>query len=99
MISLLVYLQEGILSRKINLSISKNHVISQILGNKINIFTGRQSKTKNKTCFLPVRFDLELTSFLEICVGKKLWCSVFSNMRDTNCAFTHLDVISVFLIG
>ena len=65
----------------------KNPVISQILGNKINIFTGRQSKTKNKSCFLPVRFDLELTSFLEICVRKKLWRSVLSNMRDTKCAF------------
>ena len=58
-------------AQKINLNISKNPIISQILGNKINIFTGRQSKTKNKSCFLPVRFDLELTSFLEICVRKE----------------------------
>ena len=70
-------------ARKISFSVSKNPINSQILGNKINIFTGRQSKTKNRSCFLPARFDLELTSFLEICVHKKLWRSVLSNMRDT----------------
>ena len=43
----------------------------QILGDKVNIFTCRQSKTKTKCCFLPVCFDLGLTSFLEICVRKK----------------------------
>ena len=34
-------------ARKINLRISKNPIISPILGNKINIFTSHQSKTKN----------------------------------------------------
>ena len=63
-----------------------NHItcISQILGNKINIFTGRQSKTKNRSCFLLVRFDLELTSFY---VHKKLWCSVKATCAIQNARF------------
>ena len=50
--------------------------ISQIFRNKINIFTGCQSKTKNRNYFLLVGFDLELMLFLEICVRKKLCRSV-----------------------
>ena len=45
--------------------VSKNPIISQILGNKINIFTGHQSKIKNRSCFLPVLFDLELMPYLK----------------------------------
>ena len=74
-------------ARKFNLRISKNPIVAQYWGNKINIFTSHQSKTKNKSCFLPVCFDLWLTSFLDICVCKKRWRSVLSNMRDIKCAF------------
>ena len=86
-ISSLVYLQEGILCMKNQLKHLKNPIVSQILGNKIKIFTSHQSKAKNRSCFLPVRFDRELTSFLEICVRKRLRRSVLSNMGDTKCAF------------
>ena len=37
-----MYLQEGKLTQKINYRISKNPIISQMFGNKINIFIGRQ---------------------------------------------------------
>ena len=51
------------------------------MGNKINIFTGRQSKIKNGSCFLPVHFDLELTLLLEICVCKSFGAEfVFRNI-------------------
>ena len=48
-----------------------------------------QSKTKNISYFLPVHFDLELTSFFEICFCKKLWYSVLNNMHDTKYMFWH----------
>ena len=66
----LMYLQEGILCMKNQLNHLQNTIFSQILGNKINIFTSRQLKPKYRSCFLPVRVDLELTSFLEICIRK-----------------------------
>ena len=76
-----VFIGRCTLPEKSTKSSPKNPIISQTSGNKINIFTGRQSKIKNRSCFLLVRFDLELTSFLEIWVHKKLWRSVLSNMR------------------
>ena len=42
---------------------------------------------KTEVVFFHVPFDLEVTSFLEMCVSKKLWHSVLSNMRHTKCAF------------
>ena len=46
-------------------------------------------KPKREVLFFlsTLHFDLEFTSYLEICVHKKLWHSVFSNMRNTKCAF------------
>ena len=50
--------------------------------------TGSQ-KPKTEVVFLPTRFDLELTPFLEIYIGMKIWRSVLllSNVQDKQCAF------------
>ena len=79
--SSLVYLLEGILRTKNQLKHLQNPIISQILGNKSIFSPAMSQKPKTRSCFLPVRFDLELTSFLEICVCQKLWGSVLSNRR------------------
>ena len=59
------------LQEKSTYASQKNPIVAQYWGNKINILTSHQSKTKNKSCFLPVCFDLWFTSFLDICVCKE----------------------------
>ena len=50
--SSLAYLQEGILSHEKSTEASPSPIITQILGNKIDVSTGRQSKsTKTEDVF------------------------------------------------
>ena len=73
--------------QKVNSKISKNPIISRTLGNKINIFTSRQSKTKDESCFSSYLLLPWTDIILKICVHKKLWCSILSNICDVKCAF------------
>ena len=79
-----------------NLSLAKYWVTKSAF----SPFYQPQSKTKNRTCFLPVPFNLKLMSFLDICIHKKLWGSIFSNRCDINVLFdATVDVVDKALIA
>ena len=69
-----------VFTRRYTLFQKSTYASQKILQNQY--FHKPSVKNQNKSCFLPLYFDLGLTSFLDICVRKKLWRTVLSNMRD-----------------
>ena len=76
-------------ARKMNLNISKNSIISQILGNKSTFSSAVTQKPKKEVVFFPARFDLELNHTLKSLSARSFGAAYLATCAIRN---VHFDV-------